>query len=242
MKKFWKLMISIILILIIGGAGTAFYLLKVKTYDIADEEVDEIAGSEYEIMLPDESPNSDEETSDSKAQDQNEDEDVNNNKEAVDDASNPSADSDAAGTPTEQASQESSNQLASDSKNEDDRKAKEVTVASIKQKYNPSFQNLESQANSKLNALVGQAYAEYQNKKNNGESISFGYFYQKYSSAASALESNTDAAFQSVLNAVENDLVKNGFSKSEANSFKKEYEAQKKARENALLNKVKEAL
>lgn len=112
------------------------------------------------------------------------------------------------------------------------------TVADIKNKYTPSFQALESQANGKLNALVGRAQSEYNAKKANGESIDVGYFYNKYYGAANALEAQTDAVFQGVLSAVEQDLAANGYSTSYAESFANEYNATKKARKDSLLNKA----
>lgn len=93
-----------------------------------------------------------------------------------------------------------------------------------------------------MNSLIAQAYKEYSNEQLKGDSISYMYFYQKYTTASSDLESNTNAAFNKIYKALQEDLKKNGFSPSHAESFKEEYEAAKKAREDALLSKVKEAL
>ena len=65
------------------------------------------------------------------------------------------------------------------------------TVTSIKQKYAPMFENLQSQADGKLNALTERAKKEYSDKKDNGEKIDFGYFYNKYAGAAKGLEAQT---------------------------------------------------
>ena len=112
------------------------------------------------------------------------------------------------------------------------------TVASIKQKYTPLFQNLQSQAESKVSSLIGRAQAEYSSKKMNGESVSFGYFYNKYMGAASGLEASTDAAFENLLAAVEQDLENNGFNKSYAASFRNEYSASKEALRSELYKKA----
>jgi hypothetical protein len=53
-----------------------------------------------------------------------------------------------------------------------------VTAESIKAKYRPVFESLQSQANGQLDALVGAAISEYKTKQANGESISYSYFYQ----------------------------------------------------------------
>lgn len=113
-----------------------------------------------------------------------------------------------------------------------------VTVASIKQKYEPVMSSLQSQANSRIDALVGRAYSEYQGKKANGESVNYAYFYNKYTSAASELESRTDKVFYSVISVIEKELVANGYGKTHAQSLISEYEAEKEARRNALIDKA----
>jgi cobalamin biosynthesis Mg chelatase CobN len=263
MKKVWKILISLVLILIIGGAGTAYYFFKLKAYDVADEEVEEITETDYEIILPDEDGNSaiEEKIDEAKKQpessnatvssDTNEENSSSTNTAATRTA--PADTSTAAGSSSSDKKTEdksSSNHTSSSTNKEAGSKTgesnqdtvKEVTVANIKDKYYPSFDYLQIQANNKIDALISQAYGEFQTKRNNGETISFSYFYQKYTSASAALESNTDAAFHIIYSALQDDLKKNGFSPSHADSFKEEYEAAKEAREAAILNKVKEAL
>lgn len=113
------------------------------------------------------------------------------------------------------------------------------TVSDIKNKYAGSFATLESQANAKLNGLIGTAKSEYSAAKANGESVSYSYYYQKYYGAAQSLESNTDNAFNALLSIVKSDLQKNGYDTSYADSFVTEYNAAKSAREANLLNQVK---
>lgn len=117
-----------------------------------------------------------------------------------------------------------------------------ITAETIKAAYRPSFESLQSQANAKVDALVNTAYSEYQSKKQSGESVSITYFYQKYTSAGKELESNTDATFNYIYGALVNDLEARGFSGSEANEFKTQYENAKSARESALISKAKSAL
>lgn len=114
-----------------------------------------------------------------------------------------------------------------------------ITVAAIKDKYNPTFAALEGQADAKLNALIGRAKAEYVQKRENGEDISYGYFYNKYSAAASELEANTDAVFYGLLGAVKRDLERNGYAAGYADSFVSEYEQKKAARRNNILSQVR---
>ncbi|MCX8003169.1 MAG: hypothetical protein N2661_11390, partial [Anoxybacillus mongoliensis] len=71
-----------------------------------------------------------------------------------------------------------------------------------------------------------------------GQSVSFNYFFVKYNTAAQELEAKTDAAFNIIYNALENELKKNGFSPNHAKEFREIYEQQKSAQRNALLKKA----
>jgi hypothetical protein len=116
------------------------------------------------------------------------------------------------------------------------------TAEEIIEKYKPVFQSLESQANSKIDALLSRAIGEYQAKKGSGESISYSYFYQKYNSAGRELESNTDAAFNYVYSVLEKELEVKGFDPGQAHTVKTSYYAAKKQREASLINLAKQAL
>lgn len=113
-----------------------------------------------------------------------------------------------------------------------------VTVAQIKQKYEPSLADIENQANSRINGLVGRAKSEYDSKKAKGESISYGYFYNKYMSAASELEGRTDTVFYAVLGSMKKELKANGLAESHADSLVSEYEARKEQRKSDLISKA----
>ncbi|WP_423408394.1 hypothetical protein AABM38_22570 [Heyndrickxia sp. MSNUG] len=117
-----------------------------------------------------------------------------------------------------------------------------ITAETIKAAYRPAFESLQSQANAKVDALVNTAFSEYQSKKQSGESVSITYFFQKYTSAGKEIESNTDETFNYIYGALVNDLENRGFSSSEANEFKTQYENAKSARESALISKAKSAL
>ncbi|WP_052650751.1 hypothetical protein [Planococcus massiliensis] len=113
-----------------------------------------------------------------------------------------------------------------------------VTVAQIKQKYEPSLADIESQANSRINGLVSRAKSEYDSKKAKGESISYGYFYNKYMSAATELEGRTDTVFYAVLGSMKKELKANGLAESHADSLVSEYEARKEQRKSDLISKA----
>ncbi|MGA4516288.1 hypothetical protein ACPA0F_03315 [Solibacillus silvestris] len=116
--------------------------------------------------------------------------------------------------------------------------AEKVTVASIKSKYEGTFKSLENQSRSRINSLISQAANEYSTKKSNGESISYGYFYKKYMGAAKGVESATDSTVNVVVGLVEEDLQKNGFDKSYAQSFVKEYDAMKESLRAEMMDKA----
>ncbi|MGO1057684.1 hypothetical protein ACTL32_01000 [Planococcus sp. FY231025] len=113
-----------------------------------------------------------------------------------------------------------------------------VTVASIKQKYEPTLADIEGQASSRIGGLIGAAQTEYAQKKAAGESINYAYFYNKYVSAATELENRTDTVFYAVIGSLKNELKANGLAESHAESFVSEYEARKAERKKALLSKA----
>jgi hypothetical protein len=256
-SKVWKYIFITFLVLLIGGGGTIYYFLKIKTYDVADAKVEEIVEQDYDIVLPgedgeQENVQNDTDASVSNGESDGESDGESGSETASDPSSGTGADKQNEGTQTAapqsgngQTSPKSQTSAASGNIGAGtaaDSKKKTITVASIKQKYQPTFESLESQANERLNSLVSQAVSEYHTKKANDESISVTYFYRKYSEAGHALENSTDGAFQYVYSALEQDLKKNGFSSSHAETFKTEYENAKKARESALLDKAKSAL
>ena len=108
----------------------------------------------------------------------------------------------------------------------------------IKGKYAWNDSAFETQARGKINGLSRQAKAEYDAKKANGESVSYSYFYKKYMGAATALEASTDASFEALMGVVENELEKNNFHKSYAESFRTEYATTKKALRTEMLEKA----
>lgn len=239
MKKKFKIASILLGIIVLCAAGYILYIMKFKEYDVADESVDEIIGETFEIELPDGSKIT-----------------LNEDGEVLEDAS----------TVTDSTSEDNETTSSTDStisttKNDGNvvtstagtttkptpkptqpstpgNEEAKPTVSSIKEKYTPAFHALEGQADTKLNALVGRAKNEYLSKKDNGEKIDYGYFYNKYTSAAAELEGRTDAVFTGVLKAVEKDLEKNGYDKSYANSFVEQYNAQKKSRKDSLMKKV----
>lgn len=116
--------------------------------------------------------------------------------------------------------------------------SKKNSVAEIKQKYEPTVNNLQGQVDGKINSLISRAKNEYSTKKANGESIDYGYFYNKYMSAANSLEAQTDTVFNGVVSSLEKDLKANGYDKSYSQSIRDEYAAQKKARRDSILTKA----
>ncbi|MYL53884.1 hypothetical protein GLW08_11105 [Pontibacillus yanchengensis] len=166
---------SIVLI----GAGWVAYLFFIKDYDTADQQVDEIVDSEFQVEMSEQQTKS-------------------NN---------------------EQQSESPSDKNTSSDDN--------LTVNEIKQNHQPAINKLEQQAQSKIDELAKHALAEYQRKKNNGEDVSYSYFYQKYKEAADRLESNMDSAFKTIYSSMQSKLAENGHSKDAASEVKENYEQMK---------------
>lgn len=214
MKKF---ALIILVLLLLAGGGTAYYFLKVKTYDLSQDTVlEEITEDEYEIVLPPE----DEALSDS--------------------AANVTGEESSAGA-GENSSGDASAQTAPD-KSQLSKTTTKATPESIIEKFRPSFENLEEQANGKINSLVSRAISEYREQKESGEEISYSYFLTKYKTAGEALEAKTDQAFNTVYTALQQDLKEHGFNPNEAEDVRTSYEAAKKHRRNAILSAAMEKL
>ncbi|WP_339251829.1 hypothetical protein NSQ43_16020 [Sporosarcina sp. FSL W8-0480] len=261
MKKKLIISLSALMVIALCVGGYLLYIIKFKEYDVADESIDEIIEESFEIELPDGTiitlddsgedivkKESDKEHGDEEGQDSSD----STTDDSEDESSIPVSGKDQSSKTPSGTSNSGSNSNSNTNKGSGSTSkpatgnstagpgntGTKVTVASIKEKYNPAFNALENQAESKLNALIGRAKNEYLTKKENGEKIDYGYFYNKYTSAAAELEGRTDSVFKGVLKVVEKDLEKNGYDKSYAKSFQDQYNAQKKSRKDALMKKV----
>ncbi|MBM7610265.1 hypothetical protein JOD29_003544 [Lysinibacillus composti] len=244
MKKKWKYILLVFVLLLVAIGGYALYVFKFKEYDVADPEVDEIIEETYTIELPDGTElvvNKDGKIVEEKKPAEGSDSQVSKDKEATageeDESKSPNT-----STSTGKQNDASTSTGSSKTPNSTTGQNSKPTVGEIKAKYTGTFQSLQGQAESKINGLIGQAASEYSSKKANGESISVGYFYSKYVGAANSLEASTDATFNTLISVIEQDLEANGYDKSYAQSFRDEYEATKEARRNALLSKAKEMM
>ena len=243
MNKKLKIFLIIFFVIILAAVSYLLYIFKFKEYDVADDEVKEIIADPYEIELPDGSKivigedgtvtGFEGEVEAGDEGDSNQTTSPGNTTAGVTPPAN-----DSEGSSEDQNEQPDGATGTDNSDNSSNNTNKKLTVADVKGKYEPVFRELEGQADKKINSLISRAKKEYSDKKAKGESIEYGYFYNKYMSAANNLEANTDAAFQGVIKAVEAELVANGFNKSYAKSFVDEYEATKKARRDSILKKA----
>ncbi|CUA80802.1 hypothetical protein [Anoxybacillus suryakundensis] len=246
MKK-WLIISLSIVVLLLGGAGSYYYFLTNKKVDLKkeDEKVAEIVEEEYEILLPDDNGS----TQSEKAQQtpstkQNDTNQTSSNQTHLNKTNEPSSSPNEKATNHQGETNKQNNTTGQTVKTEQDgtntsnKPVEQITVASIKEKYRPSFEHLQQQANAKIDALVDHAIAEYRERKESGQSVSFNYFFAKYNTAAQELEAKTDAAFNIIYSALENELKKNGFSPSHAKEFRETYEQQKSAQRNTLLKKA----
>lgn len=241
MKK-WKIFLICLFVILVGAGSYLYYILEMKEYDTADTQVDEITDKKFEVILPDDSEENTH-TSTPKEKITNDDTVTQIDTDTI--TEKPST------TKTEKSNNadetlnkdgKKENNTVSNNKSEGtatNTKNKDETVASqITAKYEPSFKDLEAQANSRVDKLVSLAIAEYQAKRKNNEAISYPYFYAKYTSAGRTLESNADTAFEIVYNEYTNELKKNGLESSYAEKIRSHYEATKKERRNNLLKRA----
>ncbi|WP_223595294.1 hypothetical protein [Neobacillus bataviensis] len=219
MKK-WTIFLSSIVVILAVGAGSLYYYLNIKEYKTADPKVDNIVKTDFTIKLPDENTTQTGSVADEQGQ---------NLSKAV-----------------EKVSSNSANETFKPAKIESKTTAPIVktkpTAASIIGKYQASFNDLEGQADSKLNNLLSYAMSEYQEKKANGEDISYFYFYSKYNSAAKSLEASTDNSFYYIYNTLVKELENYGYSADEAKPIKNHYVSLKKQKRSALMDKAVGAL
>jgi len=267
------------------------YSFFIKEYETADEEVDNIVDTEFNVQLPVDSPTNDptengesienfQKDQDQKSKQENNEQDLTTKPSQEDEQSKESVknkedahSSNGGNQPSEQSTTNKDSKQASskrspkndiqeeqdtttndsehkkaehkrknDSATEDTKNVKEqdTTAEDIIAHYKPSFEALQSQALSKLNLLVSYAHNEYKGKKNRGEKVSYGYFYNKYKEAAEKLEAKTDATFQQLYSSLQKELAENGFSKSKAQKIKDYYSQKKRERESQMLSKVLE--
>ncbi|SFB04555.1 MULTISPECIES: hypothetical protein [unclassified Bacillus (in: firmicutes)] len=245
MKK-WKIVLITLFVLIAGGAGTLYYLLELKDYGTDDKKVAEIVKSGYEVILPGDKAVADK----SKKATEGSASSTEGSEGSDATASTPqsSADKLAASIVAKAKTTTKKNTTTSDSANPDSESpstpatSDPVTAQSIINKYQPSFENLQAQADGKLTALISYAIGEYQSKKASGEEVSYFYFYSKYTAAASSLEASTDASFNKIYGALTAELEANGFDASAAKGIKAQYNATKKAQRSALMNQAMSGL
>ena len=226
-----KYFLLVIVVLLLAVGGYAAYELKFKKYDVADDDVDAIVDETFTIEMPDGTVLVMDKDGTVVEEEQFSVSQLN--------ATNANAEGSSDETLTENQNAltaENSETTSSDSNKE------KPTVAMIKDKYRSAFKALESQSRSRLNGLMSQAKTEYSTKKANGESVSYGYFYNKYMGAANSVEASTDAALSALVEIVKQDLKKNGFTDTYADSFITEYEATKEALRNEMWGKVKSSL
>lgn len=229
MKKHWKWLIGTVFVIGLAVGGYFYYILNLKTYDIADEDIKELTSESYNLDLPDGV------TIDSVG-DSNSVEENNSEKTPV--LTKVEKTNTEASIKNGNVKTNTKKLTMATSPNSSGQASGQVTVQDIKDKYTPVMVQLEQQAGARIDSLISRAKNEYMEKQAKGESINYAYFYNKYTAAAGELEGRTDEVFYQIINVIEEDLEKNGLSKSKAQVFIDEYEATKKQRRESVLKKV----
>jgi hypothetical protein len=249
LKKKLKIFLIALAVIILGVGGYVLYELKFKSYDVADSKVDSILQETFEVELEDGTKLKIDSTGNVVVEsiETNEgsqtvtNEQLSNRTESNANINDADADANSSANTSSNNTASGANEAAGSSNNTtnpSNEQAERVTVATIKNKYNTAFKLLESQTKSRLNSLISEAKTEYTTKKNNGEKISYGYFYRKYMGAATSLEQSTTYAVNAVVKLVEADLKANGFDAEHAQSFVEHYEKTKEGLRSELMKKV----
>ncbi len=110
-----------------------------------------------------------------------------------------------------------------------------TTSASIKQNYEEKFEALETTAIEEVTNMVELAMDDYRSKKQNGENISYFYFFRTYYPKVTALQNEIDTNFAKKYNDLQEELEKHGYSPEKAERFKEEFEEKK----NDLMKQMK---
>lgn len=168
-KKKWLLYVSLVIVLLaVLGGGYALYEFKFKSYDIADEKVDELVEDNYVIELPD--GNEITVDKDGHILEEVSGELVSNSDVTSQNPNTSSSSNSGNASTATQNNSNSSNDKATTGKGSSTNPTapattEKPTVKSIKAKYTPSLEALEAQANSRINGLIANAKAEYSTKK-----------------------------------------------------------------------------
>lgn len=113
-----------------------------------------------------------------------------------------------------------------------------VTAASIKDRYEEKFADLQEEAIEQIQGLVSEAIAEYQERMGNEEGISYWYFYRKYYGAVKDIEGQVDERFYGKYEQLLAELEANGYDTEKAEVFKKQYEESKSNLLSMLISSV----
>ncbi len=114
----------------------------------------------------------------------------------------------------------------------------EITKETIKDNFEPKFDELEKQVNVQVDQLIQDAVTDYQEQIESGKEVSLIQLYQKYTKAAQELEGKTDEAFLQIYNEYQEELKVNGYSTTDADNLKAQYEETKETIRSNLLREV----
>jgi hypothetical protein len=187
MKRHLRKLAAALLVIIGIIGGYVVYEMNFKTYETSDKEVDKITESEYDITLPDITSQEGEGSSAStlsSSETQPEESAAIAASEQSETRVKKSDSIEEASTPSKERNQsdkdvEETKTIQSKKENTRENNPVKPTAQAIKAQYESVFENLQAQANTKINHLASLAMNEYINKKSNGEDISYLYFLNK---------------------------------------------------------------
>lgn len=116
--------------------------------------------------------------------------------------------------------------------------APEDQEAQILEKYRGVFLSLQSEYSGRINALLGEAKAEYLATPDDKKGEAKWALGAKYLKRGAALESECDARFSAILGQMKLELQARDLPVSGVKAAKKEYQSQKSSRRSAILGKA----
>ena len=106
----------------------------------------------------------------------------------------------------------------------------------LETKYLPLFEQIEKHAITSLNALMDEAYIEYEKKKANKELTLPVLF--KYIEKGNTLEKEVDQAFQALLLEMKHEATTNGLSETLVQAYEKHYIKSKRKNKLQILKNI----
>jgi hypothetical protein len=235
--------IGLIVILLLVGGGL-YYELTMKTVPITDKKVAKIVDTGYKVKLPNirnslaakSSSSNDSSSNNSSLKGSNVTDSKSASGKATSGTGSANGSSKSRSNSNSSGTKSSSNTSSRNSSSEST--PTKPTSQQILAVYKPSFTDLKSQADSRLNSLMVTAYDEYKIQKASGEKVSYLSLYQKYKSSSDIMQTKVDASFNTIYSSLQSSLKEYGYSPDLAKTYQNQYNQEKQQLRNKIVSKA----